>query len=145
VFVPDSAPLTDRLKANVLRRSTGVDYDQVTRVRADRVRRRRGAFTSYSPSAATTTSASSRAAPRSRRQNGFWYIEHATVTGLYNLDTERSSSNAVGLALEWLHADHSEPRKRRTSYQTRAPGLVAAANKPNLVANCNRFDRFERR
>jgi hypothetical protein len=103
----DDAPLTDRLKANVLRRSTGVHRDQVTAVRADRVRRRRGAFTvegayellakrrydhvGIEPGGAIFVSA-----------DGFWYIQHATLLGLYNLDTERSSSNAVGLSLEWI-------------------------------------------
>jgi hypothetical protein len=105
--VPDDAPLTDRLEANVLRRSTGVHRDQVTAVRADHVRRRRGAFTvegayellakrrydhvGTEPGGAVFASAS-----------GFWYIQHATVMGLYNLDTERSSSNAVGLSLDWI-------------------------------------------
>ena len=105
--VPDDAPLTDRLKANVLRRSTGVHRDQVTAVRADHVRRRRGAFTvegayellakrrydhvGTEPGGAVFASAS-----------GFWYVQHATLMGLYNLDTERSSSNAVGLSLDWI-------------------------------------------
>jgi hypothetical protein len=105
--VPDDAPLTDRLEANVLRRSTGVHRDQVTAVGADHVRRRRGAFTvegayellakrrydhvGTEPGGAVFASAS-----------GFWYVQHATLMGLYNLDTERSSSNAVGLSLDWI-------------------------------------------
>ena len=105
--VPDDAPLADRLEANVLRRSTGVHRDQVTAVRANHVRRRRGAFTvegayellakrrydhvGIEPGGAVFASA-----------DGFWYVQHATVLGLYNLDTERSSSNAVGLSLDWI-------------------------------------------
>jgi hypothetical protein len=34
--------------------------------------------------------------------DGYWRIHHLVLIGLYNLDTSRSSSNAVGLSLEWL-------------------------------------------
>jgi Protein of unknown function (DUF1207) len=107
IAAPSDAPVTDRIKANLLRRSTGVHRDQVTKIRADRVRKRRGAFTvegayellakrrydhvGVEPGGATFVSA-----------DGFWYVQHATVLGLYNLDTERSSSNAVGLSLDWI-------------------------------------------
>ena len=107
VFAPPNASWTDRFKANVLRRSSGVHRDQVTGVIADRSRKRRGAFGAEAayellakrrydhvgpePGAATFVSA-----------DGYWYVQHATVMVLYNLDTERSSSNAVGLSVDWI-------------------------------------------
>jgi hypothetical protein len=33
---------------------------------------------------------------------GFFYVQHATLIGLYNLDTAHSSSNALGLSIDWI-------------------------------------------
>ena len=33
---------------------------------------------------------------------GFFYVQHATLMGLYNLDTAHSSSNALGLSVDWI-------------------------------------------
>lgn len=101
------AGLVDNIAANLKRRSTGVGRDQAMAVRADHARQRRGAFgleaayellgnrqydhTGANPRAATFAAAS-----------GFWYVQHAMLMLLYNLDTERSSSNAVGLSIDWL-------------------------------------------
>jgi hypothetical protein len=112
--------LTDKIKANVLRRSTGVHRDQVTVVKADRARKRRGAFAfeaayellakrryehvGIEPAGpATFVSAS-----------GYWYVQHAMVMALYNLDTERSSSNAVGFSVDWI--DGRSPFGQLTEY-----------------------------
>lgn len=103
---PDDG-LVDNLAATLKRRSTGVRRDQVIAVRADHARQRRGAFgleaayellgkrqydhTGANPRTATFAAGS-----------GYWYVQHATLMLLYNLDTARSSSNAVGLSLDWL-------------------------------------------
>jgi hypothetical protein len=116
---PD-ASLTDKIKASVLRRSTGVHRDQVMAVKADRARKRRGAFAfeaayellakrryehvGIEPAGpATFVSAS-----------GYWYVQHAMVMALYNLDTERSSSNSVGLSVDWI--DGRSPFGQLTEY-----------------------------
>jgi hypothetical protein len=107
--VSPDASITEKIKANFLRRSTGVQRDQITAVKADRARKRRGAFAfeaAYEVLAkrryehvgvepagpATFVSAS-----------GYWYVQHAMVMALYNLDTERSSSNAVGFSVDWIY------------------------------------------
>jgi hypothetical protein len=118
---PDGASLTEQIKANVLRRSTGVHRDQVTAVRVGRTRTRRGAFSfeaayevlakrrydhiGVEPGPAMFVSA-----------DGYWYVQHAMVMALYNLDTERSSSNAVGLSLDWI--DGRSPFGQLTQYTT---------------------------
>ena len=33
---------------------------------------------------------------------GFFYVQHATLIGLYNLDTAHSSSNSLGLSIDWI-------------------------------------------
>jgi hypothetical protein len=97
----------DRALANIRRRSTGARPGEPVR-RPPRWRRRRGAFglegayellakrqyehVGPEPGPATFVSA-----------DGYWYIQHALIMGLYNLDTERSTSNAFGLSIEWIH------------------------------------------
>lgn len=119
MFAPEDASIFQRAVANVLRRSTGQHHDQVAKPRADRSRKRRGAFgleAAYEllakrrydhvgpePGAATFVST-----------DGWWYVQHATVMGLYNLDTERSSSNALGLSLDWM--DGRSPFGQLTEY-----------------------------
>jgi hypothetical protein len=103
---PD-AGVVDNIAATLKRRSTGVRRDQAVAVRADRARERRGAFgleaayellgkrqyahTGPNPRAATFSAGS-----------GYWYVQHAMLMLLYNLDTERSSSNALGLSVDWI-------------------------------------------
>ena len=103
---PD-AGLVDNIAATLKRRSTGVPRDQMVAVHADHARKRRGAFgleaayellgkrqydhTGPNPRTATFTTGT-----------GFWYVQHAMLMLLYNLDTSRSSSNALGLSFDWL-------------------------------------------
>jgi len=103
---PD-AGVVDNIAATLKRRSTGVHRYQAVAVRADRARQRRGAFglevayellgkrqythTGMNPRAATFAAGS-----------GYWYVQHAMLMLLYNLDTERSSSNALGLSIDWI-------------------------------------------
>lgn len=106
-FVPGDAAWYERLAADLKRHSTGVKSDQPTAQRRERSRQR-GAFgleAAYEflakrrydhvgpePGPATFVAAS-----------GFWYLHHAMLIALYNLDTVRSSSNAVGFSVDWIH------------------------------------------
>ncbi len=97
----------DRLTTKLKQHSTGAHAEEVTKVPANKSRQRRGAFgveAAYEllakrqyhhvgpePGPATFVAGS-----------GFWTIQHAMLIGLYNLDTDRSSSNAVGFSLDWI-------------------------------------------
>jgi hypothetical protein len=121
-YAPPGASLTDQIKANVLRRSTGVHRDQITAVQADKTRNRRGAFAfeaayellarrryehvGVEPAGPATFMAAT----------GYWYVQHAMVMALYNLDTQRSSSNAVGFSVDWI--DGRSPFGQLTEYTT---------------------------
>ena len=104
-----SAPsdsVVKRAVRNVIRRSTGVHPDEPART-ANQYRKRRGPFgleVAYEllakrqydhvgplPGPATFVPGT-----------GFWYIQHATFMALYNLDTQHSSSNAVGVTFDWI-------------------------------------------
>lgn len=126
LVAPETASLLDRIAANVKRRSTGVHRDQVAGVQADRSRQRRGTFgfeAAYEllakrrydhvgpdPGPATFVAGT-----------GSWYTQHAMLIGLYNLDTERSSSNAVGLSIDWIRG--RSPFGQLTEY-TRVDALA---------------------
>jgi hypothetical protein len=34
--------------------------------------------------------------------DGWFYVHHAMIMGLYNVDLLRSSSNAIGVSLDWI-------------------------------------------
>ena len=73
----------------------------------DRSRQRRGAFALEAAYELLAKRQYDHVGPEPRAAtfvagSGFWYVEHAMLFGLYNLDTERSSSNAVGLSLDWI-------------------------------------------
>ena len=93
---------------NVIRRSTGLHPGEPVKARAHGFRSRRGPF---------SVEVAYEAAARSGRYDhvgaepggatfvagsGFWYVQHATAMALYNLDTQHSSSNAVGLSFDWI-------------------------------------------
>ncbi|HVR04345.1 MAG TPA: DUF1207 domain-containing protein [Polyangia bacterium] len=111
VHAPEGASLPARAIASLRRRSTGLhpaeSADEAARNRASRYRRRRGAFAAeaayellckrrYDHMGAEPGPATFAAT------NSWWPIQHASIMAFYNLDTERSSSNAVGVSLDWI-------------------------------------------
>jgi len=111
VYAPKGASLPARAIAELRRRSTGLHPGEApgepAKTRSSRFRRRRGAFSAEAayellakrrydhvgpePGAATFVAT-----------DGWWTVQHASLMAFYNLDTERSSSNAVGLSLDWI-------------------------------------------
>ena len=103
---PDGGVI-DNIAATLKRRSTGVRRDQVVAVRADRARRRRGAFGVEAAYELLGKRQYDRSGPNPRAAtfvagSGYWYVQHAMLMLLYNLDTVRSSSNALGLSVDWI-------------------------------------------
>ena len=103
---PDDG-VVDNIAATLKRRSTGVRRDQMAAVRADRSRRRRGAFGLEAAYELLGRRQYDHAGPNPRAATftagtGFWYVQHAMLMLLYNLDTARSSSNALGLSIDWI-------------------------------------------
>jgi hypothetical protein len=103
---PDDG-VVDNIAATLKRRSTGVRRDQVVAVRADHARRRRGAFGVEAAYELLGKRQYDRSGPNPRAAtfvagSGFWYVQHAMLMLLYNLDTERSSSNALGVSVDWI-------------------------------------------
>lgn len=104
---PEDGTILNRAAANILRRSTGARPDQVTAIRADRSRRRRGAFGFEVAYELLASRQYHHVGPEPGPATfvpgaGFWQLQHAMLMGLYNLDTERLSSNSVGLSLDWI-------------------------------------------
>jgi len=104
---PHPDGLVNDIAATLKRRSTGVHRDQVVAVRADHARQRRGAFGLEAAYELLGKRQYDRSGPNPRAASfvagsGFWYVQHAMLMLLYNLDTERSSSNALGLSVDWI-------------------------------------------
>lgn len=98
----------DRLTSTLEQHSTGQQPGRVTKVPANRARQRRGAFGVEAAYELVAKRRYQHVGPEPGRatfvaDSGFWTIQHAMLIGLYNLDTERSSSNAVGFSLDWIH------------------------------------------
>jgi hypothetical protein len=125
-----SDSLVTKAVRNVIRRSTGLHAGEPVKTGAARTRTRRGPFgvevayellakrqydhVGAEPGGATFVAGS-----------GFWYVQHATAMALYNLDTQHSSSNAVGLSFDWIQG--RSPFGQLTEYayvKTFALGLV---------------------
>lgn len=122
---PD-AGVVDNLAATLKRRSTGVRRDQAVAVRADRARERRGAFGLEAAYELLGKRQYVHAGPNPRAAtfsagSGYWYVQHAMLMLLYNLDTARSSSNALGLSLDWIRG--RSPFGQLTEY-TRVEALA---------------------
>jgi hypothetical protein len=122
----DSDSLLKRAARNVLRRSTGLHPGEAM----DGNRDRRGPFgveLAYELLARRQYNHDN-TMPRGNAflpGHGFWYVQHATAIALYNLDTARSASNAVGLTFDWIQG--RSPFGQLTQYahvQTLAFGLV---------------------
>ena len=95
---------------HLAKRSAGTHDDEQVKARAEGGRKRRGPFSvelAYELWVKRRYRHDGPDGPGVRADflsdDGYWPIQHAVLMGLYNLDTAHSSSNAVGLSLDWMH------------------------------------------
>ncbi|HVR60777.1 MAG TPA: DUF1207 domain-containing protein [Polyangia bacterium] len=107
----DTAPpgALKRAIQNLAQRSAGTHDDEQVKSRAQGGRKRRGPFAvelAYELWLKRRYRHDGPDGPGVRADfladDGYWPIQHAVLMGLYNLDTAHSSSNAVGLSLDWM-------------------------------------------